>query len=31
MEKMKDITFPENAITKDFVEILYNENKLFKR
>jgi hypothetical protein len=24
---MKDITFPENAITKDFVEILYNENK----
>ena len=27
MEKMKDITFPENAITKDFVEILYNENE----
>lgn len=24
---MKDITFPENAITKDFVEILYNENE----
>ena len=21
MEKMKDITFPENAITKDFVDI----------
>lgn len=24
---MKDITFPENSITKDFVEILYNENE----